>query len=87
MASFRVISWGSIPLGALLGGIIGQAFGLTAVFLSAAVIHALLLLSRTVLTDEFMAQVEAQAALNADAPPDGAAPDDAPLATVGGGTA
>jgi hypothetical protein len=24
MASFRVISWGSIPLGALLGGIIGQ---------------------------------------------------------------
>ena len=67
MASFRVISWGSIPLGALLGGIIGQAFGLTAVFLSAAVIHALLLLSRTILTDEFMAQVEAQAALNADA--------------------
>jgi len=39
MASFRVISWGSIPLGALLGGIIGQAFGLTAVFLSAAAIH------------------------------------------------
>jgi MFS family permease len=81
MASFRVISWGSIPLGALLGGIIGQAFGLTAVFLSAAVIHALLLLSRTILTDEFMAQVEAQAALNADP-----AQDDAPLATVGGGT-
>ena len=40
MASFRVISWGSIPLGALLGGIIGQAFGLTAVFISAAAIHA-----------------------------------------------
>jgi len=67
MASFRVISWGSIPLGALLGGIIGQAFGLTAVFLSAAAIHSVLLLSRAVLTDEFMAQVEAQAALNADA--------------------
>jgi MFS family permease len=71
MASFRVISWGSIPLGALLGGIIGQAFGLTAVFLSAAAIHALLLLSRTILTDEFMAQVEAQAALNADVAPAG----------------
>jgi len=67
MASFRVISWGSLPLGALLGGIIGQAFGLTAVFLSAAAIHALLLLSRTILTNEFMAEVEAQAALNADA--------------------
>jgi MFS family permease len=73
MASFRVISWGSIPLGALLGGIVGQAFGLTAVFLSAAAIHALLLLSRAVLTDEFMAQVEAQAALNADPVPPAAA--------------
>jgi len=71
MASFRVISWGSIPLGALLGGIIGQAFGVTAVFLSAAASHALLLLSRTILTDEFMAQVEAQAALNADVAPAG----------------
>jgi len=71
MASFRVISWGSLPLGALLGGIIGQAFGLTAVFLSAAAIHALLLLSRTILNDEFMAEVEAQAALNADVAPAG----------------
>jgi len=66
MASFRVISWGAIPIGALLGGIIGQAFGLTAVFVSAAVIHGLLLFSRLILTDGFMAQVEAAAALNAD---------------------
>jgi MFS family permease len=68
MASFRVISWGSIPLGALLGGIIGQAFGLPAVFISAALIHAGLLFSRLILTDDFMAQVEAQAAANADPP-------------------
>src|SRR4051794_38381789 len=67
MASFRVISWGSLPLGALLGGVIGQAFGLTAVFLGAAAVHALLLLSRFVLTDGFMAQVEAHAAANAAA--------------------
>ena len=65
MASFRVISWGSLPLGALLGGIIGQAFGLPAVFISAAVIHVVLLLSRLVLTDAFMAQVERHAAENA----------------------
>jgi uncharacterized membrane protein YoaK (UPF0700 family) len=65
MASFRVISWGSLPLGALLGGVLGQAFGLPAVFIGAAAIHAVLLLSRLVLTDAFMDQVEAHAAANA----------------------
>jgi MFS family permease len=74
MASFRVISWGSLPLGALLGGIVGQTFGLSAVFIGAAVIHIALLPSRLILTNEFMAQVEAHAAANADdAEPDGAA--------------
>ncbi len=67
MASFRVISWGSLPIGALLGGIVAQAFGLTAVFVGAAVIHLLLLPSRLILTDGFMAQVEAHAAEDAEA--------------------
>lgn len=66
MASFRVISWGSLPIGALLGGIVAQAFGLTAVFIGAAVVHLLLLPSRLILTDGFMAQVEAHAAANED---------------------
>ena len=65
MASFRVISWGALPIGALLGGILGQAFGLTAVFIGAAVIHLCLLPSRLILTNAFMAQVEAHAAANA----------------------
>jgi MFS family permease len=79
MASFRVISWGSLPLGALIGGIVGQTLGLTAVFIGAAVIHLCLLPSRLILTDEFMAQVEAAAAANADpaAPPADAPPADA----------
>jgi MFS family permease len=62
MASFRVISWGSLPLGALLGGLVGQAFGLSAVFIAAAAIHVILLASRLVLTDAFMDQVERHAA-------------------------
>jgi MFS family permease len=61
MASFRIISWGTLPVGALLGGLIGQTFGLVAVFIGAAAIHALLLLSRLVLNDAFMAEVEAEA--------------------------
>jgi MFS family permease len=64
MASFRIISWGSLPLGALLGGIVGQTFGLTAVFITAAVIHGLLLFSRLILNDQFMAEVEEQARAN-----------------------
>jgi MFS family permease len=71
MASFRVISWGSLPLGALLGGIVGQTFGLPAVFIGAAIIHLALLPSRLILTDSFMAQVEAHAAANAAADRDG----------------
>jgi len=67
MASFRVISWGALPLGALIGGIVGQTLGLTAVFIGAAIIHLCLLPTRLILTDEFMAQVEAAAAANADA--------------------
>jgi MFS family permease len=73
MASFRVISWGALPVGALLGGIVGQTFGLTAVFIGAGLIHLALLPSRLILTDGFMAQVEAHAAANADADADPAA--------------
>jgi MFS family permease len=61
MASFRVISWGSLPVGAVVGGLVGQAFGIPAVFIGAAGIHSALLLSRLVLTDAFMAEVEAEA--------------------------
>ena len=69
---FRVISWGALPLGALLGGIIGQTLGLPAVFIAAAVIHLCLLPSRLILTNEFMAQVEAHAAETAAAESAGA---------------
>jgi MFS family permease len=67
MASFRLISWGSLPLGALLGGIVAQTFGVPAVFIGAAILHLCLLPSRLVLTDGFMSQVEAAAAANTDA--------------------
>jgi MFS family permease len=61
MASFRIISWGTLPLGALLGGLIGSTFGLVAVFVAAAAIHLLLLPSRLILNEAFMAEVEEQA--------------------------
>jgi hypothetical protein len=73
MGSFRVISWGALPLGALLGGIVGQTFGLTAVFIGAAAIHLCLLPSRLILTDAFMAQVEGRRGRQCGRNPGGAA--------------
>jgi MFS family permease len=67
MASFRVISWGSLPLGALLGGLVGQAFGLPAVFIGAAIAHTCLLSTRLILTNAFMDEVEAAAVANTNA--------------------
>jgi MFS family permease len=35
-AGYRLLAWGSMPLGALLGGVLGELFGVRAVFLIAA---------------------------------------------------
>ena len=43
-ASYRLLAWGSQPIGALLGGLIGEALGLTAAFLIAGFGSALVLL-------------------------------------------
>jgi MFS family permease len=64
MASFRIISSGALPLGALLGGFVGQTFRLQAVFVFAAAVHGLLLPSRLILNDAFMAEVEELARVN-----------------------
>jgi len=41
-SAFRVVAWGVIPIGAGLGGIIGERFGVSAVFLVAGAVIALL---------------------------------------------
>ena len=37
-SAYRLVAWGSMPIGAAAGGIIGEAFGLRAVFASAGVL-------------------------------------------------
>jgi MFS family permease len=73
VASFRLLGMGTLPLGALLGGFLGEAFGLTAVFVSAAILTIVLLPARLVITDARIAAVEAAVA----GEPAGAAPGDA----------
>ena len=59
-ASYRLLAWGSQPIGALLGGLIGQALGLPAVFLLAGAGTALLLLARSIVTDAAIGAAEAE---------------------------
>jgi MFS family permease len=59
-ASYRLLAWGTQPLGAILGGVIGEAFGLRAVFVVAALTTILVLLGRFVVTDDAIAAAEAE---------------------------
>ena len=58
VATFRMLGWGALPLGAALGGLIGEAFGLQAVFLAAAFATLLLVPARLVITDRRIAEAE-----------------------------
>jgi MFS family permease len=59
-ASYRLLAWGSQPIGALLGGLIGQALGLPAVFLLAGAGTALLLFARSIVNDAAITAAEAE---------------------------
>lgn len=61
-ASYRLLAWGSQPLGALLGGLVGELLGLRAVFLAAGVLTVLLVLARRVVTDAAIDAAEQPAA-------------------------
>ena len=60
-SAYRLLAWGTQPLGALLGGVIAEVFGLPAVFIAAGALVLLLLLARTVITEEALVAAEAEA--------------------------
>ncbi|MFN8518079.1 MAG: MFS transporter [Chloroflexota bacterium] len=51
-ATYRLFAWGTQPVGALLGGIVAELFGLESVFVLGAVLIAVLVLARGIVTDE-----------------------------------
>jgi MFS family permease len=57
-ATYRLLAWGTMPLGAALGGLVGEAFGVPAVFLLFGGLQFLLVLGRLVVTDEAIAAAE-----------------------------
>ncbi|HXP14452.1 MAG TPA: MFS transporter, partial [Actinomycetes bacterium] len=58
-ASYRLVGWGTMPLGALLGGVLAEALGLRPAFLVAAVITLAVLVGFRWVTAEAVARAEA----------------------------
>jgi MFS family permease len=85
-ASYRLLAWGSQPIGAILGGLIGETLGLEAAFLIAGLGSAVILLALGItVTDDAIAEAEregeAVAAVQAATAQAGGAPVTEPAAT------
>ena len=60
-SAYRLLAWGSRPLGAVAGGVLAEVFGLRAVFAVMAVLTLGLVIGMTRLTDEAMEAAERDA--------------------------
>jgi MFS family permease len=60
-ASYRLVGWGTMPLGAALGGVLAEALGLRGAFLVAALITLAVLVGFRYVTEEAIAGAEAAA--------------------------
>lgn len=58
-ATYRLLAWGTMPVGAALGGLVGEAWGLPAVFWLFGGLQVALVLGRLVVTEEAIARAEA----------------------------
>jgi MFS family permease len=58
-ASYRLVGWGTMPLGALLGGALAEVLGLRGAFLVAAVVTLATLAGFRFVTEEAIARAEA----------------------------
>jgi MFS family permease len=57
---YRLLAWGTRPLGAAAGGLIGQAFGIRSVFIVSGLITIAVLIPNRLITNESMTQAESQ---------------------------
>ncbi|MDT0323574.1 MFS transporter [Streptomyces millisiae] len=60
-SGYRLIAWGTMPLGAVAGGVLAQLFGLRAVFAITAVVVLLTLVGMAVVTDAALRSAERSA--------------------------
>ena len=60
-SAYRLMGWGTMPIGALLGGVVAEVWGLRPTFALAAAIHLPLLLGFLLLTEARISEAEAAA--------------------------
>jgi MFS family permease len=58
-AAYRLVGWGTMPLGAALGGFLAEALGLRPTFVVAAALTVTVLAGFRFVTEEAIAQAEA----------------------------
>jgi MFS family permease len=66
-AGYRLLAWGTQPIGALIGGVIGELLGLPAVFILGGALMLALLLARLVIDEPALVAAEAEGELAAAA--------------------
>ncbi|HEX2767572.1 MAG TPA: MFS transporter [Candidatus Limnocylindria bacterium] len=59
-AGYRLLAWGTQPIGALLGGVVAEILGLPAVFLIFGALGLVLLLARVVIDEPALRRAEAE---------------------------
>lgn len=64
-AGYRLFAWGTQPIGALIGGVVGQLLGLQAVFLLGGAVALTMLLAGLVIDEPALAAAEAEGQLAA----------------------
>jgi MFS family permease len=79
-ASYRLLAWGTMPIGAALGGLLGELFGLRTVFIVSGIATLSLLALMPIVSDKAIDAAEAEAEPFAASPD---APDPADEAPVG----
>jgi MFS family permease len=63
---YRLLAWGTMPLGALLGGLLAEAFGVRAVFVIMGIASLTLLIPNRAITDARLEAAERDALTTAD---------------------
>ena len=63
-SAYRLFAWGTQPLGALLGGVVGELLGLPAVFLLSGLVGLTLLATRAIITEPALVAAEAEGTIS-----------------------
>jgi predicted MFS family arabinose efflux permease len=80
-ASYRLLAWGTMPIGAALGGLLGELFGLRPVFVISSLATILLLACMPIVSDKAIEEAEAEAEPYAASPDSPDPADEAPVST------